>query len=1025
MKTISLNRYFVKIISIILILLSLLFLQVPNRSFAQTSSSAVTWTNLINAVATGNSIAQSGAGYFAKGQTAETLADTGYFEFTFDGQPAIVGLGNNNDEANNGDYNDLNFAFNFGSSNAFSLRRDGTYLNEGTAVAGDVFRIGIMANGNVSFKKNGNDICDGSSCNYSGLPNQYPYYLVFKTSAYTGQISNGMVSGGSGSGSLTTPTNLQAANGSGNIINLNWDYAGSASGFKIERKLGTGGTYTEIDTVGGSSRSYSDASSKPSNRPFIYRIRAFNGSSNSNYSNETGAVTPYVGNASISTNRDAAFPYAIVPPLPLAGQKFIDESFGTEIMRLTDEADGAAVAATGSNPDYPASFSTAYAIWSSFNSDNTRLFFISPSGSGAFFLKFDPVNFRRTSDLIPFPPTPDGYLVQEGLIWSRFNPNVFYSVVGKKLYQGTVNDPTTQGGQTTFTYNVLRDFSNEIGNDPVRDSYFFKLSLSDDTDDVFWLQVRSSEPYFGERARLGSLIMVWKKSTNTILYRRDFCTSTTSNCTSENKGSIIDKSGRILLALNQSYPDANTINVNDPEIIDLFNGNSSSSISNQPPYYQPGHQDLGRGKSVGGSGYYENKIRKWDLVDIPHIGIELLSYRDWSQDSHFSMLAQDDGWVLVSPYIGVPDYSNENEPIKDEIIQVKTDGSGKVRRLLHHYTKAYSVNGDNCYVTGYPPQVQHTCYYASPRANISRDGKYIAFSSNWGNRNGRVDIFVAKINPAPRIPFSDFDGDDKVDLTVWRPSDGAWYSSKSSGGSQTIQLGSSGDKPVPGDYDGDTKTDVAVWRSGNATWYIQKSSGGSYQSTVFGLSADIPVPGDYDGDGKTDIAVWRPSNGYWYILNSSDGNVQSIQFGTNGDIPIQGNFDGDTKQDLAVFRPSSGSWYILKSFDGNTIGTTFGQSGDIPVSSDYDGDKKTDIAVWRPSNATWYLLQSTKGFQANQFGLTTDIPTPLDYDGDTLTDIAVYRNGIWYVLNSSSGSLSAANWGLSGDFPISDAANSR
>lgn len=584
----------------------------------------------------------------------------------------------------------------------------------------------------------------------------------------------------------------------------------------------------------------------------------------------------------------------------------------------------------------------------------------------------------------------------------------------------TINDPTTTGGQTTFTFNVLRDFSVEVPYDSLRDPYFFKLSLSDDTDDVFWIQARFSEPFFGGRARMGTTVIVWKKSTNTILYRRDFCTASTTNCTSENKGSIIDKTGRILSALNQSYPNANQVIVDDPQIIDLQNGNSSTTIPNTAPYYQPGHQDLGRGKTVGGSGIWENKIRKWDLIDYPHIGIELLSFRDYSQDTHYSMLAQDDGWVLVSPYVGEPQY-NTTEQIKDEVIQVKTDGSGKVRRLLHHYSKAYSVNGDNCAVPNYPAAFQHTCYYATPRATISRDGQYVAFTSNWGNRNGRVDVFIAKIPVAPQNPFSDFEGDDKTDLTVWRPSDGVWYSKLSSNGSlSTRVLGQSGDIPVASDYDGDGKTDAAVWRPSNGTWYITKSSNGSTQTTTFGLANDKPIPGDYDGDGKSDIAVWRPSNGTWYITKSSDNGTWTIQWGLNGDIPVHGNFDGDNKDDLAVFRPATGVWHISRSFDNAYRAYTFGSNGDLPVANDYDGDGKTDVAVWRPSTGVWYFILSTKGFLAIQFGLSTDKPVPFDHDGDTLTDMVVYRNGVWYILNSRTFVSTADYWGLSSDIPISE-----
>jgi hypothetical protein len=39
----------------------------------------------------------------------------------------------------------------------------------------------------------------------------------------------------------------------------------------------------------------------------------------------------------------------------------------------------------------------------------------------------------------------------------------------------------------------------------------------------------------------------------------------------------------------------------------------------------------------------------------------------------------------------------------------------------------------------------HRPYYASPRADISRDGHLVAFTSNWGVEGGRKDVFILKI----------------------------------------------------------------------------------------------------------------------------------------------------------------------------------------------------------------------------------------------------------------------------------------
>ena len=259
-------------------------------------------------------------------------------------------------------------------------------------------------------------------------------------------------------------------------------------------------------------------------------------------------------------------------------------------------------------------------------------------------------------------------------------------------------------------------------------------------------------------------------------------------------------------------------------------------------------------------------------------------------------------------------------------------------------------------------------------------------------------------------PRFDFDGDNKSDISVFRPDNGSWYVQQSTAGFTGVAFGLSTDKLVPADYDGDGKTDVAVNRSG--TWYIQQSTAG-FTATTFGDGNDIPVPADYDGDGKADVAVFRPSNGYWYIQQSTNG-FAAVAFGQNGDKPVAADYDGDGKADIAVNR--SGTWYIQQSTAGFTA-TAFGDSNDKLVPADYDGDGKADVAVFRPSNGYWYIQQSTNGFTGTQFGLGTDIPVAADYDGDGKADIAVFRSGTWYVQRTTAGFYGVA-FGASTDTPL-------
>jgi Tol biopolymer transport system component len=243
---------------------------------------------------------------------------------------------------------------------------------------------------------------------------------------------------------------------------------------------------------------------------------------------------------------------------------------------------------------------------------------------------------------------------------------------------------------------------------------------------------------------------------------------------------------------------------------------------------------------------------------------------------------------------------------------------------------------------------------------------------------------------------SDFDGDGKSDISVFRPFNTVWYLNQSTNGFSATQFGLSTDKITPADFDGDGKTDISVYRNG--VWYWLKSSDSSFNAIQFGLSHDIPVPADYTGDGHSELAIYR--NGVWWSLDLTNDQVNTIQFGISTDKPLPADYDGDGRTDQAVYR-GNGEWHLKRSSQGYAV-VNFGLSTDNPVIGDY---------------GTWYVLQSSQGFAEFQWGVSADIPAPADYDGDGKTDAAVYRDRTWYLLQSTNG-ISIQQFGLTDDRPI-------
>ena len=377
--------------------------------------------------------------------------------------------------------------------------------------------------------------------------------------------------------------------------------------------------------------------------------------------------------------------------------------------------------------------------------------------------------------------------------------------------------------------------------------------------------------------------------------------------------------------------------------------------------------------------------------------------------------------------------------------KILTIGVGGVFRFLSNGTTDMSlqsstsigeniaVRPDNSFVTAFT----HTSPPTEARI-FDRTGKFVGQDRDlsagdiavqpddkmiFANANGS-DFVVKRVKGFTSFGTrtADFDGDERTDFGVVRPSNNTFYLLRSNGTVFSLRPQQQIGTVIPEDYRGIFSSDFVFWSAPSqpnspANFYYNISSAGNSSTFQWGVAGDIPVGGDYNGDRRTDYTVFRPSNGVWYIWESTNNQLRAIQFGQNGDRPVPADYDYDGITDIAVFRPANGTWYVRRSSDSGLMIVQWGISTDIPLTGDFDGDGRADFVVFRPSTATWHLLNSTDGYRAVQWGISTDSPVPGDYDGDGRHDIAVFRDGIWYLLQSRDG-FRAVQWGAAGDIPV-------
>jgi len=131
------------------------------------------------------------------------------------------------------------------------------------------------------------------SLTYSDVKNIILNNVDKKASLSGNTLTGGRLNAFAAVGSIlpAAPSNLTATAISSSQIDLLWtDNSYIETGFKIERKIGETGTYSQAATVGANVTTYSDTGLNGSTT-YYYRVRAYNTAGDSSYSNEVIATT--------------------------------------------------------------------------------------------------------------------------------------------------------------------------------------------------------------------------------------------------------------------------------------------------------------------------------------------------------------------------------------------------------------------------------------------------------------------------------------------------------------------------------------------------------------------------------------------------------------------------------------------------------------------------------------------------------------------------------------------------------------
>jgi len=368
----------------------------------------------------------------------------------------------------------------------------------------------------------------------------------------------------------------------------------------------------------------------------------------------------------------------------------------------------------------------------------------------------------------------------------------------------------------------------------------------------------------------------------------------------------------------------------------------------------------------------QNSVVKVRLADAQRTCVLSL---DWSLAAHVSA-PDGNGWFFVSTYAprDPAPLPGQWRPYTDEVLQVRLDGS-EVRRLAHHRSRPFN---DYCYM---------------PRAAVSRDGRRLVFSSNYGLQSllgyatnysdaYLVDVAAASASyPGSTSPLSTRYEQDDPAVTY----SGRWYRNQmavDSGGSAALGM-DAGSRGTFGFFGSgarwvglrDPWSGIArVFVDGQLRSIVDTYSSSTQAQAVLFSASDLPV-----GPHTLDVEVTGTRNvlsgGSWVWLDAFDAVLRAEQ-----DAPAASysgtwypNLDGSDSGQTATLAYEPGA-RVTFTFSGGAVSWIGRRSNWSGIAAVYlDGTLRAEIDTYALLDEPQALMYTLSGLPAGQHTLIIEV----------------------------------------------------